>query len=145
MVRPDVTKATVASCIATLFMAMIGGCGTMTEDAAALFPQPGEIANSVGDVRQALDGNGYPDLRAIPKVPENLPGRAQWAGLERDLQSAGSSLNADPRATLAAEIAPPESWAGPVRARMETSPGFAPQPDWMADSRWRDEVVAEVS
>jgi hypothetical protein len=117
----------------------------LPDDAAALLPQQGEVAGSMGDVRAAWKGDGYPDLRTIPEVPDNLPGAAQWAGMEQGLAAAGGSLNNDPRATLATQIVPAESWAGPLRSGMESDPRFAPPPDWMLDSRWRDAALARMN
>jgi hypothetical protein len=144
MARPHTAIALLSACIAAGFLSLLGGCGTMSDDAAALMPQQGDVAGSMGDVREAWRGEGYPDLRTIPQVPEGLPDAAGWGQLNAGLNAAGASLNSDPRATLATELAAADVWAAPLRNAMAEDPRLGDPPVWMRDDRWYAQVLARM-
>jgi hypothetical protein len=145
MVKIAVPRRELRACFAAAIVAFLAGCGTMSEEIAAVMPESDALASSTDDVAEAWRGEGYPDLRAIPPLPTNQRDTAGWNQFEAGLVHAGDRLNADPRATLATEVADEATWAGPIRAQVAADPKFGPAPAWMRDLEWQQSIIARMN
>jgi hypothetical protein len=145
MVKIAVHRQSLLGCFAATCVAFLAGCGTMSEEIAAVMPESDALASSTDDVAEAWRGDGYPDLRAIPPMPTNQRDPAAWNQFQAGLVQAGGTLNADPRATLATEVADEATWAGAIRAQVAADPKFGPPPAWMRDLEWQQSIIARMN
>lgn len=95
-----------------------------------------------------LADTGYPNLRAVPTMPEGVTSQAEWGGALRQLQQTNQGLLSQSASRPLTQAEADVTWAHQTRDALVADPKSAPAPAMDESLAWaaqtREKLEAEL-